>query len=188
MCTYITAVIAADADEAAIRQCADQWGHGWKAIDNRHVLGQLRPGERYYLTTRGHCDCGTALGSMGPEWEHRSKDPANKVPALRRKGWSEAKITRWLKDKERAAGHRQRTEALHADHPPMPDPHPRRSRSLLLWRLDLPERGELRARERSLGDTRPGERGAVLRLALHESPRLPRHDVPEDVGADAADR
>ena len=121
MCTYITAVIPAGANEAAVRQCADQWGHGWEAIDNRHVLGQLRPGERYYLTTRKHCDCGTALGSLGPEWQHRSKAPADKVPSLRRKGWSEAKIARWLKDKERAAGHRQRAEALHSDHPPMPE-------------------------------------------------------------------
>ena len=121
MCTYITAVIPARADEAAVRRCADEWGHGWAAIDNRYVLGQLRPGERYYLTTRKHCDCGTALGSLGPEWEHRPDDPTEKIPALRRRGWSGAKIARWLKDKERAAGHRQRTAALGAGHPAMPE-------------------------------------------------------------------
>jgi len=121
MCTYITAVISAGADEATLSQIADRWGHGWEAIDNPHVQAQLRSWERYFSTTRKHCDCGTALGSAGPEWRHRHKDPADKVPGLRRKGWSEAKIARWLEDKQRAAGHRERKEAWLADQPPGPE-------------------------------------------------------------------
>ena len=121
MCTYITAVVSAGADEAALRQIADRWGHGWEAIDNPHVQAQLKTGERYFLTTRKRCDCGTALGSAGPEWRHRRKDPTDRVPELRRKGWSEAKIARWLEDKQRAAGHHERKEAWLAGQPPGPE-------------------------------------------------------------------
>ena len=121
MCTYITAVLAAGADEERVRGLADHWRHGWEAIENRHVLKQLRPGERYYMTTGKYCDCGTALGSLSSEWRGRTDEPSLKVPALRRKGWSEAKIARWLEDKRKAAGHRQRKEQWLAGNPAGPE-------------------------------------------------------------------
>lgn len=79
----------------------------------------MRPGEGYLLTTRGHCDCGTALGILRQERRSRpDEDEIDEVLAresakLRKKGWSAARIQRWLESKwtihersERQAGQR----------------------------------------------------------------------------------
>ncbi|MCB9679825.1 MAG: hypothetical protein H6733_00010 [Alphaproteobacteria bacterium] len=53
--------------------------------------------------TRRPCDCGTVFGSAN----HTTHTPRvvstdKKVHALRKRGWSEAKIARWAADRERA--------------------------------------------------------------------------------------
>ncbi len=58
------------------------------------MTDHLREGEGYYLTTRGHCDCGTDIGALARR--PPAKKLSRKVRKLRRKGWSEGKIQRWL--------------------------------------------------------------------------------------------
>ena len=54
-----------------------------------------RPGERFYRVTREQCDCATWLGTVGDaDLETDEVDP--RVARLRRRGWGEAKIKRWL--------------------------------------------------------------------------------------------
>jgi hypothetical protein len=66
-------------------------------LDNRHVAAQLGEGAVFVRATRGHCDCGTAIG--------RAHGRDAKVEALRRSGWSEAKIQRWSEQKAEVAVH-----------------------------------------------------------------------------------
>ena len=119
MCTFITTVVPDSADEDFMRTSADAWGLGWDVVHNRHVAAQLRNAERHYSTTRKYCDCDTPLGSLGSFQRGRQEDPTEKIPLLRKRGWSEAKIARWLEDKGRAAGHRRRAAAMEASQPPM---------------------------------------------------------------------
>jgi len=64
----------------------------------------LLPGERQYLTTRGHCDCGTVLAPRRLESHEAFEDRlAREAFRLARRGWSEAKIARATEDRRKAA-------------------------------------------------------------------------------------
>jgi hypothetical protein len=64
------------------------------------------------MGSRGQCQCATSLGSVQPPGRlHRAAD-AGKVAGLRRQGWSESKIERWLAEKQRSKTKYER--ALHA--------------------------------------------------------------------------
>lgn len=66
----------------------------------------LEVGETYFLTTRGHCDCGTALGSLLGH-EPLETGYAEEVQRFEKRGWSQNKIQRWLSDKQKAAEQRR---------------------------------------------------------------------------------
>lgn len=102
---YITATLPAKADLKAAEAIFKKYTFAFSEIGNEHVAGQLPPGEHQILTT-AKCDCGTALGSCRVE-----KPPVvskKELDQLRRKGWSEAKINRWLEEKNAAGEKDQR--------------------------------------------------------------------------------
>ena len=101
MCTYITATLNAGSDSAQVHALAMHHGLGWQALFNRKLVSQVAPGSKWFLTSRKYCDCGTALGSAGKRPE-RTHDSASDVPKLKKRGWSDAKISRWLADKSAA--------------------------------------------------------------------------------------
>lgn len=103
MCHFVT-LIAPDADEAALRAVMDRHGRAAEPIDNPSIRRLLLPGERQYLTTRGHCDCGTVLAPRRRESAGEFEDRlAKEASRLARKGWSEAKIARATEDRRKAA-------------------------------------------------------------------------------------
>ncbi len=78
-------------------------GRALKPQSNPAIEAQLQPGERLLLTTAGHCDCGTALGGLARDPalpERRRRSDERKEAALRRRGWSEARIRRWRHQRE----------------------------------------------------------------------------------------
>src|SRR5215469_1395525 len=104
MCYFITLVVRGS-DRAAIAPVVMRHGRQATPIHNPSVESILKPGERQFLTTVGHCDCGTALGQRG-------RGQAAKLPKkLAKKGWSPSKIERCLSDRkrvdERAQGQRR---------------------------------------------------------------------------------
>ncbi len=111
MCIFITATMAPRGDETAVRRLAESALLNWEPLVNPVVLSQLHPGERTFSTTRGTCDCGTEIGishrSNGPA---RDPDISRSVQNFRKKGWSEAKIDRWVA--QTAANSARRREAV----------------------------------------------------------------------------
>jgi hypothetical protein len=102
MCHYVTAVLPGSANHAALAEIAARHGRTLEPQQSPSVEAELRTGERYFLTTRGHCDCGTALGALNEaetRLQHRARAAEDEELKLRRKGWSEAKITRWKEQK-----------------------------------------------------------------------------------------
>lgn len=101
MCHFITATLPQGANIDLAIQVFRSHDLGFKVVHNPRVSTQLNPGETYILTTKGQCDCGTALGSLnrGP-----SKDLnfESELANLRKQGWSGAKVQRWLKQKREA--------------------------------------------------------------------------------------
>ena len=118
MCTYIAATLPIAADAVRIRSIAGDHGLGWQEFANRHLLQQIGSGSKWFLTSRKHCDCATALGSADPTRLKRTHDPKADVPALRKQGWSEAKVARWLADKADVDKRRQAKHARGAGRTP----------------------------------------------------------------------
>jgi hypothetical protein len=109
VCHFITGTLPSQADPHIVRRIAKGYLLLWEPITNPSVLRQLDRGDTYYYTTRGMCDCGTALGSdrrPDPWAIERSHD--RKVKELQKKGWSVVKIERWLDDRRSAVDRKRR--------------------------------------------------------------------------------
>lgn len=123
MCHYITATMAPQGDESAVRRLATASLLRWEPLDNPRVIQQLPEGEKYFLTTRGMCDCGTAIGAsrrIDGTLPPRDPDLSRQIKKLEKKGWSEAKIDRWLQQTEESA-HSKRQEAAARLSGPQPE-------------------------------------------------------------------
>lgn len=101
MCHFITLIAPSDqgADLAAVME---RHGRAATPIDNPAVGTVLREGEHQFLTTRGHCDCGTILASRHASPEAFEESLAKETARLRRKGWSEAKVARAIEGRRKA--------------------------------------------------------------------------------------
>ena len=71
-------------------------------INNPSVRKVLRDGEHQYLTTRGHCDCGTVLAPRYDTPGRYEDTLAKAAVRMKRKGWSEPKIARAIEDQRKA--------------------------------------------------------------------------------------
>jgi hypothetical protein len=99
MCHYITAVLPRSADHSGLDALAREHGRQFKPLSNPGVQAQLQSDEQYFITTTGHCDCGTPLGAL-LQGAGRSPDWAAQEQRLLRKGWSKAKVARALAQKQ----------------------------------------------------------------------------------------
>lgn len=101
MCHFITLIAPTD-DVAAVRAVMDRYGRTAEPIENPSVRKVLCDDERQYLTTRGHCDCGTVIGRRNDTPEAAAERLAKEEARMRRKGWSHAKIARATEDRRKA--------------------------------------------------------------------------------------
>ena len=95
-------------------------------IDDKERHGRtLEPGENasvavaigaehgYYCTTTGACDCGTSMGAAARDHAKAERVSRSQIEKLRKKGWSQSKIDRWMSDKRKAKRKKQaRFDAL----------------------------------------------------------------------------
>lgn len=107
MCRFITAILPAGADIAALRAIARRHQRDLRPQANPDLPSQLARGDQCYLTTVGHCDCDSALG--------RARDacqPDDDIGRWRRKGWTEAKIARALRQRGENRHHQMEAQIL----------------------------------------------------------------------------
>jgi hypothetical protein len=114
MCRFITAFLPGSADLSAAAATFDRHHLGFTKIDNPHVLAQVLPSEVFLLTTRSHCDCGTALGSQARSHPDDLRAMDQQCGKFRKRGWSEAKILRWQEQKHMSEEKLLRAEEAHA--------------------------------------------------------------------------
>jgi len=98
MCLFITATLPATAAFAPIEAIARAHGRRFRAQSNASIEAQIGEDRRSYVTTPGHCDCGTVLGSRSTA-KGRATDWAKEEHKLARKGWSDARIARAIAQK-----------------------------------------------------------------------------------------
>ena len=70
-------------------------------INNQFVESQLPKWMIYLSKSTNHCDCGTVLGSTYHSSEIEFNVSHKEIKKLERKGWSQAKIKRWIEEKEK---------------------------------------------------------------------------------------
>lgn len=115
MCHFITALIPASAELPAVKSVFEEYKRGFKQIQNPSILNQSTPGDIYVLTTRSICDCGTPLGSLSASRNSEDADSSNRLNKFRKQGWSEAKIERWMEQKQQTASKKAREQEVHAE-------------------------------------------------------------------------
>jgi hypothetical protein len=96
MCSYITLVVRGDA--AAAAGVLLRHKRAATPIANPSVRQVLEKGETQFLTTVGHCDCGTALGAA----RSRKRDRPREAEKLRKKGWSQTKVDRAMEHQRKS--------------------------------------------------------------------------------------
>lgn len=101
MCHFITAVLPPTVHLGELTAIAHKHHRKLDPLKNPSIEACLKPGERYFLTTKGMCDCGTTLGCGARRKQPKPPDLRPRIRKLRAKGWSETKISRWLEDKRR---------------------------------------------------------------------------------------
>ena len=101
MCYILSATLPRTIEPDDIRLGFEDLIH-LSPLSNPSVQSVLDADENYYGLTAHYCDCGTALGSALLFNRHRSPDPKRQVDKLKRKGWSDSKIERWLQEKAKA--------------------------------------------------------------------------------------
>lgn len=117
MCRFIIAVLPAGTDTEALRGVFRAHGRGFDQYANPALSGQLGRGECCFLTTPGHCDCGTPLGASCENDADAARDRRKAhIGRLRRRGWSEARIARALSQHDEAVT-RERGYPGHATPP-----------------------------------------------------------------------
>lgn len=101
MCFFISIIVRggeAEAIDAALRR----HGRRAKPFDNASVRNALHPDENHFLTTVGHCDCGTVLSPTEHTSGRLNGRKLKDVAKLKKKGWSATKIERWVADRTKA--------------------------------------------------------------------------------------
>lgn len=101
VCHFVTLIAPTD-DAAAVRPVMERYGRTANPIDNPSIRKVLRDDEHQFLTTRGHCDCGTVLAPRHDTTETPEERLAKEEARMRRKGWSETKIARAIEDRRKA--------------------------------------------------------------------------------------
>lgn len=100
MCHYITATVSNKDNIESVASIFKAHGFGFEFISNPYVAQQIGLQDWYILTSGKYCDCGTALGSLSNRVRAKAVDSERHVAKLRKQGWGEAKIKRWLEQKE----------------------------------------------------------------------------------------
>src|SRR5918999_3046360 len=114
MCHFITATLPHNVNPQSVASIFDSHKLGFEVISNPHVSSQIESGDSYILTTRGHCDCGTAFGSLAHSDASKVVSYDRELKKFRKQGWSESKIQRWLTQKEQTKERHQREDEARA--------------------------------------------------------------------------
>ena len=99
MCFYITATLPKKTSLENLSSIINKYKMDFTEIQNKKIKSQLRSEELYLRATRDYCDCDSILGSLNPQQEYQKLYNSKKVKTLKKKKWSEERITSWIEDK-----------------------------------------------------------------------------------------
>lgn len=102
MCHFITGVIDKQTTLHDLNMAGRHNAIAFDKCGNEFVRAQLNADEDYIVKRTKFCDCGTHLGlTARMDVPDNMRVERREVDKLKRKGWSEVKIKRWLTDREK---------------------------------------------------------------------------------------
>ena len=101
MCHYITAICSSKTKLTDINLIAKTYGLEFEDCDNEHITKQLSKTEKYLWKKSKMCDCGTSLGESSIKNDKKDRVQKSEIDKLKKKGWTETKISRYLADKKK---------------------------------------------------------------------------------------
>jgi hypothetical protein len=99
MCYFITATLSQKIKLDNLQAILDRYDLAFAPLENPHVVAQLPPSTRYFLTTKGHCDCATVLGYASTGYIRDAVLQSKKYRTVKNKRWSDAKLHLWVDEK-----------------------------------------------------------------------------------------
>lgn len=105
MCHYISGLIQNDFNLEDLNDIGTSYSITFADCKNDFVRNQLDNKEKYLIKDSKYCDCGTELGSLNRYDKKRIEK--SELDKLKRKGWSETKIQRWIDDKKKVVEREQ---------------------------------------------------------------------------------
>jgi len=104
MCFYITGTLPQTTKIDSLKNLFKNFNMAFNQINNKNIISQIRPGEKYFRITREYCDCNTILGVSNKQKEYQTLLNSKKVKTLRKRKWTDDQISSWIyekiKDKE----------------------------------------------------------------------------------------
>ncbi|MBO9540210.1 hypothetical protein J7643_06420 [bacterium] len=100
MCYFITATLPKATDLDALRPIIDAHKLKFKPIKNAFIEAQLPEELMYLQATKHYCDCET-VGGCFRRLDQAKSEASFDTKKLKQKGWSDAKIARWIEEKNR---------------------------------------------------------------------------------------
>jgi hypothetical protein len=102
MCHFITGLIDKQLSLDDLNKAGHDNAITFDKCDNDFVKTQLKATEDYLVKRTKFCDCGTQLGlTTRTSRPDTTRVERREVDKLKKKGWSETKIQRWLTDREK---------------------------------------------------------------------------------------
>ena len=107
MCYFVVAALPRQANLESISEIFDR--HGRRLAPAQLAIGgpSIPDDRELYYTCQGPCDCDTPIGSRANGRAQRGPSD-RKVAKLRNKGWSQAKIDRWIESKKSSLVEKER--------------------------------------------------------------------------------
>jgi len=102
MCHFITAICSSKTKLTDINLIGKSYGLEFQDCDNEHITKQLSKTEKYLWKKSKMCDCGTSLGEASFKDDKMERVEKSEVDKLKKKGWTDTKITRYLADKKKS--------------------------------------------------------------------------------------
>ncbi len=101
MCHFITATFSGKINLENINNVAENFSLKFQVCDNEYVKKQLQKNEAYINKFSNHCDCGTNIGISTGSKMQTQRFQKSEIDRLKKKGWTQTKINRWLNDKKK---------------------------------------------------------------------------------------
>ncbi len=111
MCTFIISIISESPDIEKIKKSAKDFDLTCYTFENRSITDHIGEKNVQFITTK-ECNCATELGLGSEEFENIGKNPEEERKKIERKGWSRAKINRWMEEREKIRERDKRNKPL----------------------------------------------------------------------------